>query len=165
MKINKTYEADFIGYLTNHQHILHKITLVYSGKGYDREDLYQEIVLQLWKSYPTFKGDAAFSTWMYRVALNTAITLTRRPRIIAGSERITEYPEFPDDASTLSEDLHTLYRAISMLNKIEKAIILLWLEERSYVEIADMIGITEKNVSVKLVRIRQKLGTIISKLQ
>jgi len=162
--MNKT-EREFIDLVIQHQAILHKITLVYTSDASDREDLYQEIVLQLWKSYPSFRGDAAFSTWMYRVALNTAISMTRRPSIFMVTGHTPDFADIADSPPDLSEEVKILYMAISRLNKIEKAIILLWLEERTYEEIGELAGISVKNVSVKLVRIRKKLGTIISKLR
>ena len=130
-----------------------------------KEDLYQEILLQLWKSFPSFRGRSAFSTWMYRVALNTAITLTRKPNLFTDTGKVPVVPCEMDDPDGVSEDIQTLYRAISQLNRVEKGIILLWLEERSYEEIAGIMGITVKNVSVKLVRIKARLAEIIKKIQ
>jgi RNA polymerase sigma-70 factor (ECF subfamily) len=127
--------------------------------------MYQEIILQLWKSYSSFKGQAAFSTWMYRVALNTAITMTKKPNLFVDAKKIPVQPYEIDERFEFSEDIKILHMAISQLNRVEKGIILLWLEEKSYEEIAETIGITVKNVSVKLVRIRTKLGEIIPKIQ
>lgn len=158
-------QQQFLELIHNHQSIIHKICFIYSKNRSDREDLQQEIILQLWRSFPSFKGNAAFSTWMYRVALNTAINQTRRSRILIDSTSSPDIPYDPNDSYHLSEEIRILYRAISQLGKVEKAIILLWLEEKSYEEIATSIGITVKNVSVKLVRTREKLAGIISKLQ
>ena len=127
--------------------------------------MYQEIILQLWKSFSSFKGQAAFSTWMYRVALNTAITMTKKPNLFVDTNKVSVVPYEIDNSIEFSEDVKILYKAISQLNKIEKGIILLWLEEKSYEEIAATIGITVKNVSVKLVHIKSKLGEIIKKIQ
>jgi RNA polymerase sigma-70 factor (ECF subfamily) len=127
--------------------------------------MYQEIILQLWKSFPSFRGQAAFSTWMYRVALNTAITMTKKPNLFVDEQKIPAIPYEIDKRFEFSEDVKILHRAISQLNRVEKGIILLWLEENSYEEIAETIGITVKNVSVKLVRIRSKLGEIMKKMQ
>jgi RNA polymerase sigma-70 factor (ECF subfamily) len=164
MKPNRTHQQ-FLELIHKHQSIIHKICFIYAKNSSDREDLQQEIILQLWKSYPSFKGDAAFSTWMYRVALNTAINQTRRPGLLIDSTSTPDIPYDPADSYHLSEEIQILYRAITRLKKVEKAIILLWLEERSYEEIAASIGITVKNVSVKLVRTREKLAEIIKKLQ
>jgi len=164
MKHNRIHQQ-FLELIHRHQSIIHKVCFIYAKKSSDREDLQQEIILQLWKSYPSFKGDAAFSTWMYRVALNTAINQTRRPGLVVDSTSTPDVPYDPADSYHLSEEIQILYRAISRLRKIEKAVILLWLEERSYEEIAASIGITVKNVSVKLVRTKEKLAEIITKLQ
>ena len=158
-------EAEFLARIRKHQGILHKICFVYSGCNADKEDIYQEMTLQLWKSYPSFKGQSEFSTWMYRVALNTAIGLTKKPPYFVDSTAApSELVDF-EGSMDLSEDIKLLYRAISRLGKVEKAIVLLWLEEKSYDEIAETIGITVKNVSVKLVRVKAKLAEIIKNLQ
>lgn len=154
----------FLELIKKHQSILHKICFIYCRNGAGREDLQQEIILQLWKSFPSFQGKAAFSTWMYRVALNTAINQTKKPGLLIDSSSSPELSYDPSESYHLSEEIQILYMAISRLKKIEKAIILLWLEERSYEEIAEMIGITVKNVSVKLVRIKARLAEIISNL-
>ncbi len=155
----------FLELIHSHQSIIHKICFVYCKNKADQEDLQQEIILQLWKSFPSFLENAAFSTWMYRVALNTAINQTRRPGLLLDTSSSPEIPYDPSDSYHLSEEIQILYKAISKLRKIEKAIILLWLEENSYEEIAEAIGISVKHVSVRLVRIRAKLAEIISKLQ
>jgi len=138
---------------------------MYCGNNSDKEDLYQEITLQLWKSFSSFKGQAAFSTWMYRVALNTAITMTKKLDSFVASTKVSAVSYEMENTFEFSEDVKTLYKAIAKLNRVEKGIILLWLEEKSYEEIAETIGISVKNVSVKLVRIKSKLGEIIKKIQ
>jgi RNA polymerase sigma-70 factor (ECF subfamily) len=164
MKNERTHQP-FLELIHRHQSILHKICFVYCNNKADREDLQQEIILQLWKSFPSFHGDSTFSSWMYRVALNTAINQIRRKGLFVDAKTSPEIPCDPSDSYTLSEEIQILYKAISQLRKVEKAIILLWLEERSYEEIAASIGITVKNVSVKLVRIKARLAEIITKLQ
>lgn len=165
MQSAKDIEKEFISKVEKHQGILHKVCFVYAKDATDRKDLYQEIVLQLWKSYSKFRGDSAFSTWMYRVALNTAITQTKKPNFLILNGDIPSVTEDAQLSMDTSEEVQILYRAISKLNKIEKAIILLWLDEKSYEEIAETIGISVKNVSVKLVRIKNKLAELIQKLQ
>jgi RNA polymerase sigma-70 factor (ECF subfamily) len=158
---NETDKTTFLDLVRTHQNIVHKVSLVYSKTPADREDLRQEILLQLWKSWRSFDGRSEFSTWMYRVALNTAISFRRRQR---SPEVTTENAWQRDDqfrAASLSENLELLYRGISRLSAVEKAVILQWLDERSYEEIADTIGISPNNVSVRLVRIRAKLARSI----
>ena len=148
-----------------HQGIIHKVCFVYGQVPADRDDLAQDILLQLWKSFESFDGRSGFSTWMYRVALNTAITFRRkqRPSAIVSSEPIVDSTLLA--SAEFSDDLKILYRAIAKLGVIEKAIIMQWLDERSYREIADTVGISEKNVSVRLVRIRERLARLIKEAE
>jgi len=164
MKHERTHQH-FLELIHRHQSIIHKICFVYCNNRADREDLQQEVILQLWKSFPSFQENAAFSTWMYRVALNTAINQTRKPGLLFDTSSSPDIPYDPSKFYDLSEEIQILYRAISQLRKVEKAIILLWLEEKTYEEIAESIGISVKNVSVRLVRIRTRLAEIIQKLQ
>jgi RNA polymerase sigma-70 factor (ECF subfamily) len=158
-------ETEFLSLVRQHESILHKICFVYTRNRTEKEDLMQEIILQLWKSFPAFSGRSAFSTWMYRVALNTAISQTKKRTPTVELMDTKEPATETESMMELSEDIQILYRAISGLKMVEKAIILLWLEEKSYEEIAATTGITVKNVSVQLVRIRKKLSGIIAKLQ
>jgi RNA polymerase sigma-70 factor (ECF subfamily) len=164
-KENRNIKTEFLDELDRHQGILQKICFVYSKNSLEKEDLCQEIILQLWKSYPSFKRESAFSTWMYRVALNTALSITKKNQLFIKSEEIYESSFDMEYSMNLTEDIKVLYRAISQLNKVEKAIILLWLEDKSYEEIADTIGMSVKNISVKLVRIKAKLKKLIKKYQ
>lgn len=163
--VHPELERDFLKNLNENQHILNKICFIYGSCKEGREDLRQEIVLQLWKSYASFAEKAKFSTWMYRVALNTALTYIKRRPVNILSNSLPDSIEDLESEKDFSEEIRLLYKAISHLNKIDKAIIFLWLEEYSYEEIANIIGTTVKNISVKLVRIKSKLGEIILKLQ
>lgn len=157
-------EKAFLGHLEKSQAFLHKICLAYSNTVDKREDLYQEIILQLWRSYPTFKSDAKFSTWAYRVALNTALSLTRKPRFFSLPENTPEQSYSQEEELEMDEQLKVLYQAIQQLKKVDRAIVLLWLDEFKYEEIAEMTGISKKNVSVRLVRAKEELTKIIKKL-
>ena len=158
-------ENEFLEQVRLYNNVIRKICFVYCRNKSDREDLYQEIILQLWKSYPSFNGRSAFSTWMYRVAFNTAITARTRATLFVDAERIPDIATDDETMSDLSEDIRLLYRAISRLDRTGKALILLWLEQKSYEEMAETIGISVKNVSVKLVRIKNRLAEIIKQLQ
>ena len=153
--------AAFLERIGAHRNIIHKVGWVYGRDAADREDLEQEILLQLWKSRDAFSEKSAFSTWMYRVALNTAITFRRRQRPAAPLDREPQIPARQVEQAELAQDLRQLYGAIARLSAIEKALILLWLDDRSYDEIADTLGIGVKNVSVRLVRIRAKLARMV----
>lgn len=124
----------------------------------DREDLFQEITLQAWKAYGSFRGDARFSTWLYRVALNTAITFFRKEKRRPGLQLTDSLPEQADDThDPVEEQLRAMYAAIGELSRIDKALIMLYLEDYSYNEIGEMMGITANNVAVKMNRIKTKL--------
>lgn len=153
-------EAEFIALINQHQGILQKICTLYRDSKEDREDLFQEIVFQLWKSIASFEGRSAFSTWMYRIALTTAMALYRKkkPAVIY----ITEFPEMQERAEELSDQQEQFLAALKKLNDAEKAFITLYLEDLSYKEIAAIIGITENNVGVKLNRIKTKLQEILN---
>jgi len=163
--VKNPLEKEFLEQVRKHQNIIHKICFIYCKNKSDKQDLYQEIVLQLWKSYPSFNRRSAFSTWMYRVALNTAISATKKFWFFVDTGGLPEVP-FVDEAMTdLSEDIKLLQKAILQLDKVERAIILLWLENCSYDEIAETTGLSVKNVSVKLVRIKAKLAEILKTFQ
>ncbi|SKA10342.1 RNA polymerase sigma factor [Sediminibacterium ginsengisoli] len=152
-------EKDFIILLNQHQKIIHKVCNLYMDAAADREDLFQEITLQAWKAYGNFRGDAKFSTWLYRVALNTAITYFRKekkkPEIFT-SEHLPEDRQ-AETTDPVEEQVKALYAAIGDLSRIDKAIVMLYLEDYSYNEIGDMMGITANNVAVKMNRIKTKL--------
>ena len=166
--VKKNYPDDaFVELVKNNQGILHKICNLYSSTREDRQDLYQEIVLQLWKSFNSFRGDCKITTWMYKIALNTALTNIKRVKRQPGTTEIDDgilNVAEKDEKAFDEDDIKILYIAIGRLRDIEKAIILLYLEDNSYDEIAAIVGITAKNVSVKLVRIKSKLEQIISSL-
>lgn len=166
MESHQINKNDFLKNVFENQSIIFKIVNLYANSTDDRADLKQEILYNLWKAYPNFKGLSKFSTWMYRISINTAISGIRKskkhPIIEAlSSENIIEEPI--TEVDFLDEQVNELYKAISKLNDIDRALILLYLEKKSYQEIGEIIGISEKNVSVKLVRIKNKLKQIIKK--
>ncbi|WP_257669802.1 RNA polymerase sigma factor [Parapedobacter tibetensis] len=152
-------ETLFLRLINEHQGIIHKICRLYRDSKEDREDLFQEIVFQLWKSLPSFKGKAKFSTWMYRIALSTAIAAFRkkRPDIRYTASLPDEQGEQPEQ----SEQRERLFEALKKLNDVDKALITLYLEDLTYQEIAEVSGITENNVGVKLNRIKNKIQQLL----
>ncbi len=158
----------FTKLIEDNQGIIHKICNIYTDDEFSHEDLFQEIVLQLWRSFESFKGNSKFSTWMYRVSLNTAIVLIRkRKRTIATSSIENQVLNFKsDEIDTVTEErVQLLYSAIKFLNSVERALILMYLEDLSYKEIAETMGITEVNARVKMNRVKLKLKNIITKLE
>ncbi|MDL2265848.1 sigma-70 family RNA polymerase sigma factor [Parabacteroides sp. OttesenSCG-928-G07] len=141
--------------IRDHNGIIYKVASIYADKENVLDDLYQEVVLNLWKAFPDFREESAYSTWIYRIALNTCISFFRK------SSRKPMYVELSPDLRISSEDnslyVNELYALINQLNKLERAIIFLYLEDRPYKEIADIMGITPTNVSTKINRIKEKL--------
>ena len=151
------------------QGILGKICQVYGDDEEERKDLFQEILIQLWKSYPSFRGEAKFSTWMYQVAFNVAIQFLRKRKRRPDTEELT-YEHIDRHTQTPGEDpmeekKGKLKLAISLLCDTDKAIILLYLEERSLEEISEILGITPNHASVKIHRIKSKLKKLLTGLQ
>jgi RNA polymerase sigma-70 factor, ECF subfamily len=156
-------EKSFITLIKEHQGLIHKVCILYETDKEARNDLFQEIVLQLWKSFPTFRGDSKITTWMYRIALNTAISgLRKLGRKIKTEELNDHHFNISDTHSDQREDdLQRLQWAIRQLSEIERAMVMMALDEIPYEEIADTIGITQNNVRVRMNRIREKLRNLI----
>jgi RNA polymerase sigma-70 factor, ECF subfamily len=154
-------QAEFASLIRQHQALIYKVCHLYCKREADKEDLFQEIVFQLWKSFPQFRGQAAFTTWMYRVALNTAISGVRKNRF----NRLTTYmDEMPvnlplrdEGTREQKEQMDQLRLAITQLSDVEKSIVMLYLEERSYEEMEAILGIKVPNLRVKMNRIKEKL--------
>ena len=152
---------DFLTTIHNNQKIILKVCRMYRDVKEDQEDLFQEIVYQLWKSYPGFKGESKISTWVYRIALNVAIAIYRKPKLsIKYYDHIPESIH-PSGAQKGSENEERLFWALRKLNDSEKAIISLYLDEFSYQEIAVITGLNENNVGVRLNRVKNKLKEIL----
>ena len=156
-------EHDFINKVTESQGIIHKVCNVYCKDSEHRKDLFQEILIQLWKSFGSFKGEAKFSTWMYRVSLNVALQHMRKesraPNQVSLSDELRNLADFSTD-DHYEDDLKLLYRAIGQLNDIEKAVIILYLEDKGNDEIAEIIGISQNYVRVRMNRSKEKLKKI-----
>jgi RNA polymerase sigma factor (sigma-70 family) len=159
----KTLEKEFLGKIETHKGIIHKVSKIYMDNAEDREDLFQEIILQLWKAYTTFKGDSQFSTWMYRVALNTALIYFKKEKKKPDNQRIEPDMDIKDESQGDEKEsqLDYFYQAVQQLNSVEKALIFLFLEGQSHKEIGKNLGITEVNARVKLNRTKDKLQQLI----
>lgn len=156
-------EKYFLTILSQYNAMLHKICRLYRDSVEDREDLFQEIVFQLWKSYPHFKGEAKISTWMYRIALNTAIASFRKKTTTINY--LNQLPDFAEEQSSDEPGLRQerLFAVLKLLDDSEKALIALYFEELSYLQIAEITGINENYVGVKLNRIKAKIKTLLNK--
>ena len=157
-------QEEFTKLINQHKGIIHKVCNIFFYQHPYMEDYVQEIVIQLWKSYPTFNHLSKFSTWMYRVALNTAIDIKRKeilsPKLMALSAR--EFNLSDNERNESNDERDQLYSAISRFPDIEKVIILLYLEDYSYKEIAEIMGISESLTGVKINRIKNRLIKILN---
>ena len=163
--MQKDLESKFLQDFEQNQNIVHKICRIYTTNQDAHNDLFQEVVIQLWKNYSKFRGDSKFSTWMYRVALNTAISLYRKSTRTITTQDIDDFSykiqsiQYDD---TEEMQLKALYNAIRQLNDIDKALIFLYLEDKPYKEISETLGITEVNARVKMNRAKDKLKNILN---
>ena len=163
------WETAFLTDVNQNIRIVHRVCHTYFPRdAMEREEVFQDIMYQLWKSYPQFKGESKFSTWMHKVALNTAIThirrSTREPRSAELTEPIAHAPDMNEHMHR-EEEVRQLHAAIDTLMGIDKAIILLHLEDQDYDEIAAITGLTRTNVSVRLVRIKRALKEYVERNQ
>ena len=158
---NYTAKDKFSTLLKENQGILFKICNAYCGKKPDMEDLAQEMVYQLWKSYGNYNPSYKFTTWMYRIALNTAISFYRREKkkgfTIPIEEDHIDIQQSKEPENPAEDQISLLRQFIDELKELDKALMILYLEEKPYLEIADIVGISETNVATKINRIKEKL--------
>lgn len=163
--MNKEIEHKFIVEFEQNQNIIHKVCRIYTSNKDAHNDLFQEIAIQLWKAYPKFRGESKLSTWMYRIGLNTAITLYRKSKrsiVTQDFDSVLYRIESTSYDDTEEEQLKLMYKAIHLLNDIDKALIFLYLEDVNYKEISETMGITEVNARVRMNRIKTRLKTILN---
>ena len=165
--MKKEIEKEFLSILEQNIGIIIKITNVYTHNEQDREDLMSDIIFELWKSFPGFKGDSKVSTWLYRVALNVSLKTKRKRdnnKLIFVDNILTyDRSVFINTSDDKASDISKLYKCIEDLNPLNKAIILLYLDEKSNEEIALITGLSRTNVSTRLNRIREQLKTCMIK--
>ncbi|MDZ4681199.1 MAG: sigma-70 family RNA polymerase sigma factor [Saprospiraceae bacterium] len=158
-------EQAFLALIGQHQSIIHKVCNLYAADPADREDLFQEILLQAWRGITGFQGAAKFSTWLYQVALNTAISHFRKAKMQLPFSQldpvVMQFTAVPSEAVEAAID--TMYQAIGELSKIDKALIMLYLEDYDHKIIGEMLGITANHVGVKLNRIKGQLRELVKK--
>jgi RNA polymerase sigma-70 factor (ECF subfamily) len=163
----KPKETEFLKQIESNKGILFKICRIYQDNAEDRDDLLQEMTLQLWLAYDSFKGESKFSSWMYRVALNTAIAFFKKQKRRPDDQGLPDNFDKAEEASPAKEEeekLSMFYKAVHQLNKIDKALIYLYMEDLPYEDIATHLGITPLNVRVRLSRLKVKLKEITKKM-
>lgn len=157
-------ETEFMQMVSAHAGLLRKVGKLYGRDEEDRKDLQQEIVLQLWRAFPQYRREAHCATWIYRIALNTAISFFRRqsrqPIRAAFGDELLNVPQWTAPPE-VEERMQQFYTAVEQLSPVEKALVFLYLDDKSYEEIAGILGISSSNVGVKLNRIKGKLKKIV----
>ncbi len=154
-------ETEFLGLVRQNQGIIYKLAALYANDAEEKKDIYQEILLQAWKAWPAFRGDAKFSTWLYRICLNTIFTQKRKRSGIDYKDSLEPIAPAVQNSSLQKEDAARLQLAIRQLAEIDRAVISLHLDGYENQEIAGILGITTNHVSVKLHRIKQQLATLL----
>lgn len=151
-------EKEFLSIIKEYERVIYKVCYLYTTPYITLSDLYQETIINLWKAYPKFRKECKISTWIYRIALNTSISFIRKqkniPEIVTLTHEVNSIMEEQDALQGMLKELHLL---INQLGQLDKSIILLYLEEKSYEEIAEITGLTITNVATKLSRIKEKL--------
>ena len=150
-------EENFIRMIRENERIIYKVCSFYVSDDLPLEDLYQDVVLNLWKAFPSFRHESSYSTYVYRVALNTCISGMRSKKRRGQRTPLNFIDEQVFEPVNKEENVRELYRLIRRLRKLERSLILLWLEEKSYQEIAEITGLSLSNVATKLKRIKEKL--------
>jgi RNA polymerase sigma factor (sigma-70 family) len=156
-------QAEFSELLHQHRKIVFKVANSYARPA-DRADLAQDIAAQLWRAFPKYDSSRPFSTWMYRIALNVAIshlrgTSLRAARSLPLDDRLRDTLEAPASDPEDADKVRALYAFIETLDAMHRALLLLYLDDHSYAEIAELLGITETNVATKLSRLKQRIRT------
>ncbi len=155
---NVTTEKEFLSIIREYERVIYKVCYLYTTKNAPLADLYQEVVLNIWRAYPRFRGDSKVSTWIYRIALNTCISFIRKEKNIPEFVTLTQEVEWMgNENDPQAEMLRQLHHLISRLGQLDKSIVLLYLEDKSYEDISEITGLTVTNVATKLSRIKDKL--------
>lgn len=150
-------EQEFLAVIREYSRVVYKVCYLYTTPNATLNDLYQEVILNLWKAFPKFRGECKISTWIYRIALNTCISFLRKEKNTPEIVTLTQEADRTEEQDETQIMLKQLYRMISRLGEVDKSIILLYLEEKSYDEISDITGLTLTNVATKINRIKDKL--------
>jgi RNA polymerase sigma-70 factor (ECF subfamily) len=150
-------EKEFIELVRKNERLIYKVCSMYASENSPIADLYQEVVYNLWKSFYKFRHECSETTWIYRIALNSCITEMRKELKRPQHIPILEFEEHLIEPENMTNDIREMYKLIHQLNRLERAIILLYLEEKSYQEIADITGLTLNNIAIKIKRIKEKL--------
>ena len=155
-------EIQFLEQVRQNQGIIYKLVGLYANDGEEKKDLYQEVLLQAWKSWPSFRQESKFSTWLYRICLNTIFTQKRKKHQLDYKDSLDDISPAVQNSVTQNEDVVRLKQAIRQLAETDRAIISMNLDGYENAEIGEMLGISNNHVAVKLHRIKQQLGNLLT---
>lgn len=151
-------EQDFLGVIREYERVIYKVCYLYTTPTVQLDDLYQDVIINIWRAFPKFRGECKISTWIYRIALNTCISFIRKEKNTPELITLTHEADHTiAESDPLNEMLKQLYHMINQLGQLDKSIILLYLEEKNYEEIAEITGLSTTNVGTKISRIKDKL--------
>lgn len=150
-------EQEFSRMVREHKSTIYTVCYMFSNDADEVSDLFQETLINLWKGFESFRNESKLSTWIYRVAMNTCISADRKKRRQGSKVPLSMNINLYDDEDHETRQVRQLHERIQRLDLIDRALIMMWLEGMSYEEIADVVGISVKNVGVKLIRIKEKL--------
>ncbi|TWV12332.1 sigma-70 family RNA polymerase sigma factor [Bacteroidaceae bacterium HV4-6-C5C] len=150
-------EQEFLAVIREYSRVIYKVCYMYTTPNATINDLYQEVVLNIWKAFPKFRKECKISTWIYRISLNTCISFLRKEKNIPEIVTLTQEADRSEELDETQVMLKQLYHMINRLGELDKSIILLYLEEKSYEEISEITGLTLTNVATKINRIKDKL--------
>ena len=153
-------EKDFAKLVRDHKGTIYTVCYMFSNDNDEVNDLVQETLIHLWQGWDTFRGESEVNSWIYRVTLNTCISIDRKKKRREKTEAIVEGIDLFDESDTRNRQTAMLHERINKLQPFDRAIVLLWLENMSYDEIGAIVGISAKNVSVRLVRIKEQLKKV-----
>ena len=157
-QVNESIEQEFLSVIREYERVIYKVCYLSTTPTATLNDLYQDVVLNLWKAFPKFRRECKISTWIYRIALNTCISFIRKEKNVPEFVTLNREGDWmTEENDPLQEMLRQLYRMINQLGQLDKSIILLYLEDKSYDEISEITGLTVTNVATKLSRIKDKL--------
>lgn len=157
-EVNNLIEQEFLTVIREYERVIYKVCYLYTSPNAPLNDLYQDVILNLWKAFPKFRKECKISTWIYRIALNTCISFFRKEKNVPEIVSLTREIDWTiEEHDPINEMLKQMYHMINQLGQLDKSIILLYLEDKSYEEIAEITGLTVTNVATKLSRIKDKL--------
>ncbi|MDE5807886.1 MAG: sigma-70 family RNA polymerase sigma factor, partial [Muribaculaceae bacterium] len=163
-RVAESREKRFASIIQEYGSVISGICFSYATNADDLQDLRQDIMINIWKGLESFRGESAISTWIYRVALNTCVSTVRKRSKALSTVPIEKVAERETETDEdMNERIELLHSLISTLSPIDKGVITMWLDERSYEEIAEVIGISRNNVAIRINRIKQKLANKVEK--